>query len=205
MPAIVLTAMLVVANVMGAGMIVPQVVRLHRLKTSDGVSAAWIGVGLAMNLWWVAYGWATGLWGILPVSAGAFGLYGIIAAQYARLNGRAALVRCGAGVATVGLAPLPALAVGGWPAAGVAAGLCYAIQFAPAAIATVRSDRLHGVSPTTWAMAGTEAAVWVVYGLIQGDPALMIGGGGGLFASVVILFRLSQHGLARRAEVMLAQ
>ena len=32
MPAIVLTAMLVVANVMGAGMIVPQVVRLHFVR-----------------------------------------------------------------------------------------------------------------------------------------------------------------------------
>ena len=49
--------MLVVANVMGAGMIVPQVARLNRLKTTEGISAAWIGVGLAMNLWpgWVGF------------------------------------------------------------------------------------------------------------------------------------------------------
>ena len=89
MSPIVLSSMLVVANIMGAGMIVPQVVRLRRYRNTRGISASWIGVGLAMNLWWVAYGLASGLWGIIPVSAVAFLLYLVMTAQYAGINGTA--------------------------------------------------------------------------------------------------------------------
>jgi len=196
---IVLSAMLVVANVMGAGMIVPQVARLNRLKTTEGISAAWIGVGLAMNLWWVGYGLANGLWGIIPVSVVAFALYLVMAAQFVALNGLGSLRSCARGAALLGLLPVPALVLSGWPTAGLVVGLCYAIQFAPAALAAVRYDQLEGVSPVTWVMAGTEAAIWLVYGFHQGDAALIIGGGGGLAMSCLILVRLTRHVAARRA------
>lgn len=199
MSSIVLSVMLVVANVMGAGMIVPQVTRLHRRKTSDGVSAAWIGVGLAMNLWWVGYGLASELWGLIPVSVVAFVLYSVMAVQFARLNGVASLGRGALGAVAIGSIPLPALIVSGWSTAGVVVGLVYAVQFAPAAFTAVRSDVLDGLSPVTWAMAGLEAAIWLAYGLHQGDAALMVGGGGGLVMSLLILARLTQHGRSRRA------
>jgi hypothetical protein len=48
-------------------------------------------------------------------------------------------------------------------------------------------------------MAGTEAAIWLVYGFHQGDAALIIGGGGGLAMSCLILVRLTRHVAARRA------
>ena len=48
---VVLPILLVVANVMGAGMIVPQVARLHRVRSVDGLSGIWVGVGVAMNNW----------------------------------------------------------------------------------------------------------------------------------------------------------
>ncbi|MBK6438667.1 MAG: hypothetical protein ACRCW4_07125 [Candidatus Neomicrothrix subdominans] len=192
MSPIVLSSMLVVANIMGAGMIVPQVVRLRRYRNTRGISASWIGVGLAMNLWWVAYGLASGLWGIIPVSAVAFLLYLVMTAQYAGINGTASLRGCATGMVGVGIVPLPALILDGWATAGVVVGLCYAVQFAPAALTALRSDRLDGVSPITWAMAGTEAAVWLVYGVNQGDAALVVGGGGGLTMSLVILIRLAR-------------
>lgn len=37
--------------VMGAGMIVPQVVRLRRQRSTDGLSGSWVGVGIAINSW----------------------------------------------------------------------------------------------------------------------------------------------------------
>ena len=191
MSPIVLSIMLVVANVMGAGMIVPQVVRLRRYRNTRGISAAWIGVGLAMNLWWVAYGLASDLWGIIPVSAAAFVLYLVIALQYAGINGASSLRGCAIGMLGLGAVPLPALILNGWATAGLVVGLCYAVQFAPAALTALRAERLDGVSPITWAMAGTEAAIWLVYGLNQGDAALVIGGGGGLTMSLLILGRLA--------------
>ena len=201
MSPIVLSVMLVVANVMGAGMIVPQVVRLRRSHNTRGISASWIGVGLAMNLWWVGYGLAGGLWGIIPVSAMAFVLYLVIVAQYAGINGVASLRNCVVGMVGLGIVPLPALILDGWATAGLVVGLCYAVQFAPAALTALRSDVLEGVSPITWAMAGTEAAIWLIYGLNQADSALMIGGGGGLAMSLVILVRLARLSPRRQSAV----
>ena len=122
MSPIVLSSMLVVANIMGAGMIVPQVVRLRRYRNTRGISASWIGVGLAMNLWWVAYGLASGLWGIIPVSAVAFLLYLVMTAQYAGINGTTSLRGCVTGMVGVGIVPLPALILDGWATAGAQSG-----------------------------------------------------------------------------------
>lgn len=168
MSPIVLSSMLVVANIMGAGMIVPQVVRLRRYRNTRGISASWIGVGLAMNLWWVAYGLASGLWGIIPVSAVAFLLYLVMTAQYAGINGTTSLRGCVTGMVGVGIVPLPALILDGWATAGVVVGLCYAVQFAPAALmrsaptGSTASRRSPGRwpaprPPSGWSTASTRA------------------------------------------------
>jgi uncharacterized protein with PQ loop repeat len=187
----VMTLLLVVANVMGAGMIVPQVLRLHRVRSADGVSGVWIGVGIAMNSWWIAYGLAESLWGILPVSIAAAALYLVMASQYLGLLGRPGLRPLLAGLFLLGLVPMPFLAVGGWAIAGLVVGLAYAIQFSPAALAALRSDELSGVSSVTWSMAWVEAVIWVIYGLSTGDAALLVGGTGGTLAATVILVRLA--------------
>jgi uncharacterized protein with PQ loop repeat len=187
----VMTLLLVLANVMGAGMIVPQVVRLHRVRSADGVSGVWIGVGIAMNSWWIAYGLAESLWGILPVSIAAAALYLVMAGQYLGLLGRPGLRPLVTGLFLLGLVPMPFLAVGGWSIAGLVVGLAYAIQFSPAAFATLRSNELSGVSTVTWSMAWVEAVIWVIYGLSTGDAALLVGGTGGTLAATVILVRLA--------------
>lgn len=187
----VMALMLVVANVMGAGMIVPQVVRLHRLRSADGVSGVWIGVGIAMNSWWTAYGSAESLWGILPVSIVTALLYMVMAAQYLGLLGRPGLRPLFAGLFLLGLVPMPFLVIGGWGTAGLVVGLTYAVQFAPAAVAALRSADVSGISTVTWAMAWVEAVIWVVYGLSTGDAALLVGGTGGTLAATVILARLA--------------
>jgi uncharacterized protein with PQ loop repeat len=206
MTAMVLPVMLVVANILGAGMIVPQVVRLHRVRSAAGLSGTWVGVGIVMNAWWIAYALAESLWGVLPVSTAAVILYSVIAVQYALLVGRQAVRPLLIGIATLGVLPLPFLLVGGWSAAGIAVGLSYGLQFSPAALAAVRSRHLEGVSPTTWTMAWFEAAVWFAYGASIGDAALLIGGAGGALASGVILARLLHVGRSRPAlEVLVAR
>ncbi len=188
---VILPALLVVANVMGAGMIVPQVLRLHRVRSADGVSGIWIGVGIAMNGWWTAYGLAEGLWGILPVAITAAVLYVVMAIQYLRLVGQPGRRPLSIGLTAVALAPLPFLAFGDWSAAGLVVGLMYAVQFTPAAASALRSTDVSGISAVTWAMACTEAVIWVIYGSSVGDGALLVGGVGGSLAAVVILFRLA--------------
>ncbi len=192
-----MTLLLIIANITGAGMIVPQVARLHRTRSLAGVSSQWIGVGIAMNAWWVAYGLAQSLWGILPVSGVGFALYLTMAIQVIRLD-RATISRVGAGAAAVAFIPLAALFVGGWPGAGLAIGLCYGVQFAPAMIEALTATDLGGISAPTWWMAWVEAAIWLVYGLSIGDVALIVGGGGGAAMSTAILFRLTTTRPPRR-------
>ncbi len=186
-----LPVLLVIANVMGAGMIAPQVLRLHRLRSVAGLSGTWVGIGVSMNYWWSAYGFAESLWGILPVSITACVLYLVMAIQYFGIVGAAGTRVFLIGLLGFGAFPLPFLLLDGWETAGVAIGLCYAVQFMPAALSSVRSDDLTAVSPVTWSMAFTEAMIWVIYGLYTGDSALLVGGTGGSLAAGVIIVRLA--------------
>ncbi len=194
MNAVLVTAMLVVANIMGAGMAYPQAARLVRQRSTAGVSGVWAGVSLSMNLWWLAYGLAEGLWALVPVSAVAAALYAVIIVAYVRAAGRSTVPGVAIGLFVLGMAPLPFLLVGGWRVAGLAIGLCYGMQLVPAVVAACRSRELDGLAPSTWIMAWIEAAIWLVYGLLVLDPALLAGGASGTVMAAVILVRLAVTG-----------
>ncbi len=93
----------------------------------------------------------------------------------------------------LGMVPLPFLLVGGWNLAGVAIGLSYGVQLLPAVVASLRTRVLSGVSSTTWIIALSEAAGWLVYGLGVGDIALTLAGAVGAVMASVILARLADH------------
>ncbi len=185
-----LNFLLVVANVLGAGMILPQVLRLHRLRSTEGVSPVGIGVGVAMNLWWIVYGTQAGAFGIVPVSAAGVALYSTIAWQYLRLDGVGSLSPMALGFAGIGIVPLIPYLFVGIETAGLTIGLLYGVQFSPAAIAAIRTVNPVGVSAATWTMAWIEAAIWAVYGSRVADLPLILGGAGGTFMASVILVRL---------------
>ncbi len=187
MGAVLVTSMVVVANVTGAVMVLPQVVRLRRGGVTHGVSAAWAGVGAAMNAWWVAYGVAVGVWALIPVTAVGVVLYAVIIGHLVRINGLCVCPQVAVGVVSLGSVPLAALVIGGWSAAGVAMGVSYGVQFAPAAWTALRSERLDGLSVQTWVLAWVEAVAWFGYGIVVADPALTIGGAGGTLMSSIIL------------------
>lgn len=189
----VIAMLVALANVLGVGMIVPQVLKIQRSHDFDGVSGVWVGVGIAMNLWWVAYAVQAQLWGLVPVSIGAIVLYSIIGVQFFKLVGAAAHRSLAFGALGFGSIPLPFLVLFGWQAAGLAIGFSYGLQFAPAVVAALRSDQLGGISSVTWSMALAEAVIWLVYGVSEGDQALMVGGGGGALMALTILVRLFSH------------
>ncbi len=187
----VMPILLIVANVFGAGMILPQVNRLRLARTLDGVSATWVGVGIAMNLWWIAYALPNELWGLLPVSSIAAGLYLVMAWYVVTIAGAAGLRPLMIGLCLFGSVPLIALVVGGLPGAGLAIGLSYGAQFAPAAATAVRAVGTAGISGTTWTMGLVEALIWLLYGVTLRDWALVIGGGGSTLMAAVIVIRLA--------------
>ena len=194
MTAVLITMMLVIANVTGAAMAYPQAARLIRTRNTDGLSGVWAGVSIAMNIWWLTYGMTHGLWGLVPVSAAAAVLYMMIGATLLRTLGIRVLGSMVVGALLLGMAPLPFLLVGGWGAAGIAIGLCYGLQLAPAVVAACRTSDLGGVAPATWNMAWIESAIWLVYGLIVIDGALLAGGVSGTLMASIIVGRLVHTG-----------
>lgn len=187
----------VIANVLGAGMVVPQFLRI-RAGRVDGVSTTWVGVSLVMNLWWTIYGVATGVWGVLPVSVVAGLLYVAIARELTRSHVAGIASGLSKGFVGIGVVPVAGLLIGGWPLAGLAIGLCYGVQFSPAAARALRSASVDGISPATWSMALGEAVIWVVYGSVIVDSALLVGGICGAAMASIILARLGIDRLSRQ-------
>ena len=194
MTTFVMTAIVLTANVLGAGMAYPQVHKLVRTGRLEGLSATWVGVSIAMNTWWFVYGISTGLWALVPVSAVSLVLYGSIAVVMYRSARSQMVASFLAGLVVLGLIPVPALVLGGWTVAGVVIGLGYGAQLAPAVVAAFRTSQLQGIAAGTWLLAFAEAVLWLIYGIHVGDVALLVGGGAGVTMASLILGRLTVTG-----------
>ncbi len=191
---ILLTTIAVIANVIGASMALPQARHLARTRCVDGISASWVGVSVALNAWWLAYGLSERVWALIPVSGISLALYVTIAVLLVKTVGRRSLGGLGLGAFGLGMAPLPALLLGGWTAAGVAIGLSYGIQLFPAVLAAFRTRALQGIAPATWILALVEAVLWLVYGIGIADMALAVSGAVGTVLAGAILLRLAVTG-----------
>lgn len=191
---VMLNALVILATVLGSGMALPQARRLARTRRADGVSPTWVGVSLALNGWWVAYGIAAPLWALVPVSMISISLYACMAVLFVRTVGRSCVRGLALGALVLGMAPLPFLFVGGWAMAGVVVGFCYGLQLLPAVVTVFRTRLLAGVSATTWLIAWVEAVLWLVYGIGVNDIALVSAGAIGVVMSSVILARLALTG-----------
>jgi uncharacterized protein with PQ loop repeat len=158
-----LSAVVIAANVLGAAMAVPQATRIHRTRSVRGVSLSWAVMSATINGWWGSYGLAVGDAAIVPVSIVSVMVYLAIATMVVRWSDtsvtRALLAAVGAS-AVVSSLPVAALALGGWPIAGIVLGGLYGVQLAPAVVAVYRSTDVSGVSPATWIIAFVEAALW---------------------------------------------
>lgn len=191
---ILIITLVVIANVLGSAMAYPQAAKLLRTGNPEGVSAIWAGVSVSMNMWWLVYGVANSLWGLVPTSAIATALYAVIVVAFVRSVGRSAFGGLAFGALVFGLVPLPVLLVAGWSAAGVTIGLCYGMQLLPAVVAAFRTTDLSGVAAGTWIMAWVEGAIWGAYGLFVVDGALLIGGVAGVSMATLMLVRLAMTG-----------
>jgi uncharacterized protein with PQ loop repeat len=201
---VLIITLVVIANILGSAMAYPQAAKLLRTGNPEGVSAIWAGVSVSMNLWWLVYGVSNELWGLVPTSAIAATLYGVIVVAFFRSVGRSAFGGLALGALVFGLAPLPVLLAAGWSAAGVTIGLCYGMQLLPAVVAAWRTVDLSGVASGTWIMAWIEGAIWAAYGLFVVDGALLIGGVAGVLMASLMLVRLAVTGhrplVVRRAR-----
>lgn len=194
MTVLMMGVVVLVANVLGAGMAYPQARKLIRTGRTDGVSTVWVGISMAMNAWWLVYGVVMEVWALVPVSSVSLLLYSTIGVVMLRSVGPSALRGIGLGIAGLGLLPVPFLLAGGWALAGGVIGLGYGVQLAPAVITAFRTSELGGVAAGTWVLALVEAALWLLYGSYVADSALLAGGGIGIGMASLILGRLAVTG-----------
>ena len=187
---LILSMMAVAAAVVGSGMAFPQARRLFNTRRVDGVSAVWIGVSIALNGWWLAYGVTQDLWILVPVSGLSLLLYLSIAILFAHSTGWSSLAPIFTSGLLLGVLPLAFLVFGGWALAGVVVGLCYGLQLLPAVVSAFRSAEPAGIAPGTWIIALVESLLWLGYGLGVADAALVAGGASGVVAASLILARL---------------
>lgn len=188
-----LTVVVIVANVVGATMAIPQARKVLRSRRVDGVSAVWAAISAAVNAAWIPYGLATGDVGIIPVSVVSVMAYLTIAVGICRFGDRAVgrvVVRMVASAGGILVVPAAVLVVQGWAAAGVALGLLYGVQLSPAVVAVYRTADVSGVSTATWVIAFTEAALWGVYGFGRADAGLLSLAASGMFMASLVLARL---------------
>ena len=188
-----LTLVVVAANVVGATMAIPQARKVLRSRRVDGVSPVWAAVSAAVNAAWVPYGLAIGDVGIIPVSVVSVMAYLTIAVGICRFGDAPVsqvVVRMFASAVGILVVPAAVLALQGWAAAGVALGLFYGVQLAPAVVAVYRTADVSGVSVATWVIAFTEAALWGVYGLGRADAGLLSLAASGMFMASLVLARL---------------
>ena len=189
-----LNLLVLIASVLGSAMAFPQARRLVRTRCVEGISASWIGVSLALNAWWFAYGIGAEVWAVVPVSVVSFAIYATIAVVYVHTTGRIGLSTIALGFVALGFIPLPFAVIGGWQLLGIAIGLCYGLQLLPAVIGVHRTRDLSGVSAATWFLAAVESIIWFVYGLVARDSALTLAGVVGVAMSALILVRLAVTG-----------
>jgi uncharacterized protein with PQ loop repeat len=191
---VVLNALVISATVLGSGMALPQARQLARTRSTDGVSPIWVGVSLALNGWWFAYGLAAQVWALVPVSLISFLLYLSMAVVFLGSVGRPSVRPLLVGALGLGMIPLPFLVFGGWASAGLAVGFCYGVQLLPAVVSVLRSPALGGVSAATWLIALIESMLWLAYGVAIVDAALLAAGLVGVAMSSVILVKLAVSG-----------
>ena len=183
------------ANILGGAVAIPQASRLIRHRKADGVSTLWAGSSVGINLWWIAYGLGAGdsSWAIIPVGVISTIAYLLISVNLVRFSSRprASVVASLIVPAVIGMAlPVPAFALGGWPATGITLGTVYGFQLLPAVVAVYRSRDTSGVSVPTWIMAWAEALLWGMYGFGPRDPGILAFAATGLVMSSAVLVGL---------------
>ena len=84
---------------------------------------------------------------------------------------------------------LGASTLGGLASLAVLLAGAYAVQVAPAIWTVWRTPTPTGVAAATWSLIGVEGALWCVYGLHHGDPAVVSFGIIAMAAAAAMLAR----------------
>ena len=168
--------------------VVPQVVRLVRLKRTEGASPAWAAIGMVINIGWTAYVIAEEFWVTIPAVLAAVISFGLVLYLLWR-NGADVRVAVISGIA-VGVAAVGLQLVSGWTVLGTVLGLSNGLYLGPSVYTAWRSYAPVGVAPVTWVLTGGEGILWGYYGVLVEAVPIMVYGSTAFLLAALILLRL---------------
>ena len=149
--------------------VVPMALRLKRTGVVEGVSDASLAIFVVSGVWWVAY--SIDLHNVPSLISSFAGLIVSCTSLYmlAKLGG----LHLRVAVATAAMVALTVIFHKDTQLMGAIAALSAAAISIPQVYKAARHpDAMHGVSILSWVLIGTNAAVWLAYGLLIGDPLL---------------------------------
>lgn len=160
---------------------VPQIVRLVRTRSVQGVSGPTTWLGLTINAGWVAFGVARGLVPVAVLSLAYVVGYATIAGLLVQRGNRS-----GVATAVVSTAAIAATAAAfGWTVLGTALALTVAVQFVPQVALAWRGSDLTALAGGTYVVCGLDGIVWGGYGVLRDELPLVLYGL--VMASVAVL------------------
>ena len=168
--------------------VVPQVVRLLRLKRTEGASPAWAAIGMVINIGWMAYVIAEEFWVTIPAILAAVISFAVVLYLLWR-NGADVRLAVISGIA-VGVACVVLQRVAGWNDLGTVLGLSNGLYLGPSVYAAWRMYAPVGVAPLTWVLTAVEGLLWGYYGVLVEAVPIMVYGSTAFLLAALILLRL---------------
>lgn len=163
------------AAVVLTGMSIPQTVRAHRYGVQGVSTATWLTIAIAMSMW-LAYGIRNDSLVLVIANVAALVATAAMLVVLARSRGKSLAV---AVVGVVGflvvanaialVAPLGLVTV-----AAVLLPIASRVPQMLVCVGSYRSATATSVSRSTWMMSALGQSLWLAYGLILNDPALII-------------------------------
>lgn len=173
MPSAWLAATGCVAAVLGVSTALPQVWRLHRSPTADGLSVPSVVLGVLAAGTWLGYGTLQAdppqMLANAPSLAGALA----VAALVVRRTGHRAAPLVAVVAAWTALTLL-AWSVAGAAAVGAAAAVVSLVARGPQVVEAYRAPSLAAVSPASLGLSVASASLWAVYGLGTGQEPVWV-------------------------------
>ncbi len=174
------------ALVVTATSAIPQTVRIVRVRSTAGVSAAWAVLGAVSTAAWTVYAISQELW--WTAIADALACAGYTAILWV-LNSH-------------GSRPNPAIAAGwtavfvlayataGFGGFGAVLAVAFVIQVTPSLWTAYREPNPVGSSITTWYLGMTDGVLWAAYGTLEHDGPVALYGLIALTSGVLMVTRL---------------
>jgi uncharacterized protein with PQ loop repeat len=178
----------------------PQIAKLRMTGDTTGISWPWAALTSLNNAAWLAYFALAHYWTALVPAISATTLAGALAAMLTlRVEVR---LRSVLAVSAWAVLLMTAFAVAGRVGLGTLLTGAFILQVTPSIWTAYRTQRPTGISRGTWRLVLGELSCWLIFGLHESDPRLVVLGCTGVAAAALMLGRIETTRRAINRELV---